>query len=211
METEEYVTAALLAGKSPEEIATERDLTTGDDEYGDSAVIVDTAWYADDGNAEIKTLADNGPEAAQEYVDGGNWGDVEKTIWITVYAYRYGLRLADDGETVERVIVDREANTVTLDPDVPACEGGHEHSWIAPHEAVGGIKENPGVQGHGGGVICRELCEHCGCGRTTDTWAQNPTNGEQGLTSIEYKEGAYTRCDEHGWSEGDCGECEAVA
>jgi hypothetical protein len=31
----------------------------------------------------------------------------------------------------------------------------------------------------------------CGCERTTDTWAQNPETGEQGLQSVSYEEGKY--------------------
>jgi hypothetical protein len=56
---------------------------------------------------------------------------------------------------------------------------------------VGGIEENPGVWGHGGGVVINEACVRCGCGRTTDTWAQDPSTGRQGLESVAYEEGAY--------------------
>jgi hypothetical protein len=31
----------------------------------------------------------------------------------------------------------------------------------------------------------------CGCERTTDTWAQNPTTGERGLLSVTYEVGKY--------------------
>ena len=81
--------------------------------------------------------------------------------------------------------------SVTLQPEEPSCthEGGHD--WQAPHEIVGGSKENPGVWRHGAGVRIHEVCIHCGCGRVTDTWAQRPDTGEQGLTSIEYDPEAY--------------------
>jgi hypothetical protein len=35
---------------------------------------------------------------------------------------------------------------------------------------------------------------HCGCQKVTDTWAQNPVNGQQGLESIRYEVGYY--CEE---------------
>jgi len=35
-------------------------------------------------------------------------------------------------------------------------------------------------------VRYREVCAHCGAYRDTDTWAQDPETGEQGLTSITY-------------------------
>lgn len=32
---------------------------------------------------------------------------------------------------------------------------------------------------------------HCGCERITDTWAQDPDSGEQGLRSVTYKPAEY--------------------
>ena len=54
------------------------------------------------------------------------------------------------------------------------------------------MAEDPGVHGHGGGVLITEVCRHCGCKRTTDTWAQNPETGVDGLRSVSYEEDAYT-------------------
>ena len=76
----------------------------------------------------------------------------------------------------------------TLHPAMPDCETGHEHDFISPHSIVGGIEENPGVWGHGGGVIIHEVCRWCGTLRITDTWAQDPQTGEEGLRSIEIRE-----------------------
>jgi hypothetical protein len=36
-------------------------------------------------------------------------------------------------------------------------------------------------------VRIHEVCTHCALYRIHDTWAQNPSNGEQGLDSVEYK------------------------
>ena len=97
----------------------------------------------------------------------------------------YVTPLNDDGEEIED---DAETITVTIDPDEPECEGGEDHDWRSPHSVLGGIKENPGVWGHGGGAIIKEVCACCGRYKITDTWAQNPENGEQGLTSVEYQD-----------------------
>lgn len=70
---------------------------------------------------------------------------------------------------------------------MPPCEDGSEdHDWQAPYGIVGGIEDNPGCWGHGGGVVYHEVCMRCGLTRTTDTWAQRPDNGEQGLTAVSY-------------------------
>lgn len=84
-----------------------------------------------------------------------------------------------------------ESVTVAVDPDEPPCRAGHQHDWQSPHAIVGGSAENPGVRGHGGGVIITEACMVCGCGRRTDTWAANPATGEQGLESVTYCPGEY--------------------
>ena len=42
------------------------------------------------------------------------------------------------------------------------------------------------VWGSGGGVRIEEVCMRCGCSKTTDTWAQDPSDGEQGLDSTSY-------------------------
>jgi hypothetical protein len=51
---------------------------------------------------------------------------------------------------------------------------------------LGGLKESPGVVGHGGGVRITEVCRHCGVRRITDTWATNPCDGTQGYECVEY-------------------------
>lgn len=156
----------------------------------DASVTVRAGWYADDGGAELHfPAAEDAEDAAREYVDGGDYQDDEGTVYVEVHAYRRGTVLDVDGDEVE-LILDSEWHTITVEPEEPECTSG-EHDWQSPHEIVGGIEENPGVQGNGGGVIIHEVCMHCGCGRTTDTWAQNPVNGAQGLTSVRYEAGKY--------------------
>ena len=154
----------------------------------DCLVLDESPVFADDGNAEIGYAHDSeSSDAAQQYVDDGDWGTTEKTCWISVWTYRKGLNAKGQIEQVER-----ESHTITTEPDEPDCMDGEPHRWESPHSIVGGLEGNPGVWGHGGGVIITECCMSCGCKKQTDTWAQNPENGEQGLTSVEYTEGAYT-------------------
>ncbi len=145
-------------------------------------------WHAsDDGNALIIGEFDSGLKAAEDYVSEGEWGDRSETGWVTVRVWREGIDA--DGDTVQ---VDVARHKITLEAEEPACEEGQKHDWQSPLSIVGGIKENPGVYGHGGGVTIQEVCMRCGCGRLTDTWAQDPSDGEQGLRSVRYEEGKYT-------------------
>lgn len=112
-------------------------------------------------------------------VDRSNYSEATGTIWIDV-----SVRCVETDET--------ESETVTLDEDEPECSEP-EHDWQQSHALFGGITGNPGCWGHGGGVIISEVCPHCGCKRVTDTWAQRPDTGEQGLRSVSYEEEAFTR------------------
>jgi len=116
-------------------------------------------------------------EAAGNWIRGAYYGEVESTIWVRAYV--------ECEETGERELV-----KARIDPDMPACSES-EHDWQAPYEILGGLRENPGVWGKGGGIIVREVCMHCGCEQTTDSWAQDRETGEQGLTSISYEAGKY--------------------
>lgn len=126
---------------------------------------------------EAETLAD-AREAAHDWAREGDYNEPESTIWVDT-------QILDENNDIVATV------TTAIDPEAPDCEPGAEHDWQSPIELVGGIKENPGVWGHGGGVIIAEACMHCGCKRVTDTWAQRPDNGEQGLTSVKYEPGAY--------------------
>ena len=143
-------------------------------------------WHADDGNAEITEEHDSGYEAAQSYVDTGDWGESDETSWITVYVWREAID--EDGDIVR---VDEDRHKIEVEPKEPECIDGNEHYWRSPYEIVGGCKENPGVYGSGGGVTIQEVCMHCGCGKLTDTWAQDRNDGQQGLTSVKYEPEKY--------------------
>lgn len=141
-------------------------------------------WLAEDGNCEVEYDLPDRSYAAQEYVDDGDWGELKQTCWINVYTwprYYVGDIYIDDEN-------DRESTMIAIDPEEPDCTSMSGcHNWQSPHYLVGGIKENPGVLGRGGGVIIDEACMACGCQRTTDTWAQCPDTGVQGLRSISYQ------------------------
>lgn len=157
----------------------------------DSApVVMLPGWSADDGNARVEYPdAETGEQAAQDYVDEGDWGQSNETSWVSVSAWRTGYVLSDaEAEEVLCLQIDLMRHTTEIAPDEPQCEDGREHDWRSPYDVVGGIEENPGVYGHGGGVIITEVCTHCGAYRVTDTWAQDMATGEQGLTSVEYRE-----------------------
>lgn len=137
-------------------------------------------YLCNDGNEELEIKADSAEAAAQEYVDGGNWGDEPSTVWVDVY-----VREIDEDENEVR---DHGCITITVDPEVPACDKDNDHDWQSPYDVIGGLKDNPGVWGKGAGTITKEVCAHCGQYKITDTWAQNPENGEQGLTSVRYED-----------------------
>lgn len=211
----------LLAGESAENVAEDLGL-----DVVDGAVVM-KGWIADDGNAEVECPdAGSGREAAEEYVTDGGWGNGSTTTWVTIFAWRVGLRPVpvecvycdepatahdDAGDpacsahagqpepgvelsaltTVEDIEIGRECHTMAIDPDEPECMNDMEHEWESPHWLVGGVESNPGVWSSGGGVRYEEACLHCGAGRSTDTWAQDPETGEQGLTSVTYTPGQY--------------------
>jgi len=135
----------------------------------------------EDGQGYSECSASSAEEALDEArgnVDRANYGDAEGTLWIDV-----SVRCAITGEEA--------CATVQLDEPEPECEDGEDHDWQSPQEIVNGIAENPGVWGKGGGVIIHEVCLRCGCARITDTCAQRPDTGEQGLTSVSYDREMY--------------------
>ena len=113
-------------------------------------------------------------ERADEWARGGyDAPDPEHgTIWCDVAI------LDADGDEVETV-------TVAIDPDEPDCSDGCGHEWVSDGASGFGTV----VCGHGGGVVCRSVCARCGVRRISDSWAQRPDTGEQGLDSVSYRDG----------------------
>lgn len=164
--------AALQAAEAAADEA--REVLRASDEARPFELCEEGIWYD---TVQASSL-EEALQAARDGADRANYNDAGGTLWIDVR-----VRCELTGE--------EESDTVQLDADEPECEDGEEHDWQSPVEIVGGIKENPGVWGHGGGVIIHEVCLRCGCKRTTDTWAQRPDTGEQGLHSVSYEPGVY--------------------
>src|SRR5690606_4202298 len=144
---------------------------------GPLTVVVLPGYYATDGNAEVEyRTAKSAKEAAREYVETGDWGERNETIWIDVLAYRKALVVGENDDVVE-VRIDEQRHTITLDPNEPDCTDGQTHDW-----------RGRDMRSHGGGLIITEVCAHCGRRRIHNTWAQRPDTGEQGLGAIEYRE-----------------------
>ncbi len=155
----------------------------------DCLVLPRSPLYAcSEGDDEVPYPADTRrARAARRYVHGGEWDwDVDTTTWVAVDTYRLGV---DSAGAVERV--DCERIKVAIEPDEPECIDDDGHDWRSPLALVGGDPDNPGVWGHGGGVVTRECCVRCGYGKVTDTWARDPVDGEEGLRSVSYDLGAY--------------------
>lgn len=105
--------------------------------------------------------------AEEEALEGHMPG--RRTFWQT-----YDLQLLDDdGEPVGH----SEHGRVAIEPNEPQCTDANEHDW-----------DEVSVQGHGGGVITTERCQHCDLERYTNTWDYDRTDGVQGLLSVEYAE-----------------------
>jgi len=139
---------------------------------------------------------------AVEDVDPGAYTR-DETMWVDVTVIEVAPPCPDHGpEKVETrwteawCLVDdcdwtadlaSASATVTIDPPEPPCTttGRTGHDWQAPHALVGGLEQNPGVWGNGGGVIVHEICD-CGVRRIRDTWATRRDTGEQGLDSVRY-------------------------
>ena len=148
---------------------------------------VPRTWIATDETGSVDqvlgslTIAD-ARASARDWAEDGGYDTSEGTVYL-----RYRIRCALTRE--------EEDVRIALQPKAPKCPGpdneGGEHDWQSHYGIVGGLKENPGVWGHGGGVLVREVCMHCGCGRTTDTWAHDPATGEEGLESIRYEPRKY--------------------
>lgn len=135
-------------------------------------------WVVSDDGYEFDEVWAASLDAAVEEakdLDIGDYPDVEATLRIV-----RRIRSEDIDED--------ESFTITVDPEEPECEKDKEHVWGSPYHIVGGLKENPGVYGHGGGVIIHEVCLRCGTSKKTDTWAQDRETGEQGLESVSYVE-----------------------
>lgn len=200
-----FESALNAAMDSRDELATAYDECECDLPIGERCPHAAAYWQAEHAvDIAREALAASGESRAWDLSEGG-------TRYDTVHAGSAGEALeiallnfdasAYDAETTMLVRLyvacpatgEQSSTSVEIVPAEPACSIADEHDWQTPYEIVGGLEENPGVFGHGGGVITHAVCMHCGCGRATDTWATDPETGRQGLTSVSYDRGKYSR------------------
>lgn len=177
----------VLVDDNGDLVAIERDWQMRDDSGGDW---VERGTWGERGDvyptdADIDRIAEAYRQCMVDAVDDWSKG----TYWSGYSGVRPMYWWDSDGERwlesdSSQIGIEIAAH-VAMDPPEPECAAG-EHRWISPYELVGGIEENPGVHGNAGGVIVTEVCALCGTRRTTDTWAQDPSTGEQGLTAVWY-------------------------
>lgn len=91
-------------------------------------------WLADDGNAEVAyPHATSGEDAAQQYVEDGDWGDDYRfrTLAHRVRSMRRVYELDDDGDVITRDVA-HESHVIIIHPDEPVCSGScdGEHRWV---------------------------------------------------------------------------------
>ena len=138
--------------------------------------------------------------------DEAMWGAECDDQWVEAILYRIPIhKVVEDWQSVSydrNLLRDEDDDLSEYEVDSyegyvrakePPCrlneyepENPAGHNWTATYDREGGLKENPGVVGNGGGVIIHEHCTRCNCTRTTDTWATNPIDGTQGHTVVEY-------------------------
>lgn len=136
---------------------------------------------SEDGQVYDTILAKNITEAlniTKVNFDKSAYSNITHTIWVDIRVVCV--------ETEET-----EYESFEINPTEPKCVNKN-HRFLSPYALVGGLVENPGIHGNGGGVIITEVCRHCGCKKITDTWAQRMDTGEQGLKSIGYEEEAFS-------------------
>lgn len=170
--------------RAVEREAAKRGLSVGRIE--DDPAVVLPGWACSAyGQPHIYISERSSREAAERYVAEGEWGSDLETSWIHVYAEPVGV--TPDGRVglIDEGLLRRD-HLIPIEPEEPPCTGD-SHDWASPWEVVGGLEDNPGVQGNGGGVVISEVCSRCGWYRLTDTWAQDPETGVQGLRAVEYR------------------------
>lgn len=154
-------------------------------------------YEVSDAGAEWTIDAASADEARRVARDSVDWIDasaIRSTTWTDICV---SGPLDGDSEVIEDhpEHLDRDCQTISVEPAEPPCsdpvnprteDSDEGHDWREPYALLGGLRENPGVHGHGGGVICNSICVRCGCSRISDSWAQRADTGEQGLRSVEY-------------------------
>lgn len=99
----------------------------------------------------------------EESVRDADWGTDESWVW--------------DGRSRCETTGEEGRHEVTFESVVPSCTED-EHDWGTPHSVLGGLRDNPGVQGGpNGGITARSVCAHCGVYRVFVSRKTNPSDG----------------------------------
>ena len=122
------------------------------------------------------TLDELAQAQARQQADDSDMWDLDRRGPHTITV----AELDDDGEEI-----DSASATVTIGPAVPKCVAG-DHAWAAPHDLLGGLRDNPGVAGKAGGVTIDEICSLCGLQRRIDTWDQGWTGTGQPVETVRH-------------------------
>lgn len=141
------------------------------------------------------TTQTTGEAAAREMYDAPCWVDSCNVYRIPDDVLRddyegshYTDILTEDAKDIDEYII--STFNGHLNEIAPSCDDPEHDTcdWIATHAIEGGLEENPGVWGHGGGVKMYTHCSHCDCNRTrmVNTWDTNPCDGSQGHETISY-------------------------
>lgn len=117
-----------------------------------------TCW--DESGHEVVYEAATAKDAAQEYVDSGDYYLESKTIWVNVY-----VRDEDEGE--DAVVQNIK---IAIHPEDPTSE---DEAWVYT-----------GCQGSGGGVA--SFYRKGDWTKVENSWDYDPQDGVQGLTSVNY-------------------------
>ena len=81
-------------------------------------------YYADDGNCEVEIWAASAQEAAQEYVDDGDWPDDDSTWWCNIR-----VASADDVDA-DRNGAEWGRLKIAVHPREPDCNDDSDgHDW----------------------------------------------------------------------------------
>ena len=105
--------------------------------------------------------ADSPREAAQAFVDDGDFEPRNRTVWIHV--------------RVESPDGDVGTYKIKIEPVAPPCTLKDGHLWLDPRH-----------WGSGAGVLVEETCDHCGRKKTINTGGHDPVDGSP-ATVVSYE------------------------
>jgi len=135
---------------------------------------------SEDSGASEVIDADNLEEAVEAAKEWASEGEYTERVMVSVYV----RGLDEDGEhTDEYEDAEVEAGP---EPKEPECLDSEEHDWQAPHNIVGGVKENPGVWSKGGTTLTfHRVCSRCGTHRHENSYGSQRNPGQIDTVSYE--------------------------